>query len=417
MPTLHDLLAASIDERALRYAIDDSGARPETLRHIRRVRRRNSIATGTTSAIAVTSGFFVAAHGDNSVVSPAGDPADATGEVVIDLTDLAPFPSLPGPAPDAVCGVPIADIGGAPEVDGFAITTGWHQDGAIDPEVLSMQIRSAVTYDGEPRPPAFVDTGYAVIVADGAVVALVEPSSSPHFARLDSGSEWVDYVTLRGGADNTILACDGGDLAAGDYEVYVIAQAGITNETLARQLLAEQGVVLASESDEEWAPGSQACDREARYPTTGRRVLQCQPELAPNVTFDRAAGTATVTYAPELYAGALSVQLVSEPLTLRIAGDVELGIRDTEPGTRDIEFGTGDTDVSIREIEPNGGGDDLAPDAPVVIVCDAPDGRTFVDVPGDMVRIESSDACGGAHVTIITDGSEDGAHGFTLPVP
>ena len=331
MPTLHELFAASIDERALRYAVDDPGARPETLRRIRTVRRRHTIATGTTSAVAVSSGFFVAAQGDNGLTSPAHAPADAGGQVVIDLANLSPFPTLSGIGPDAVCGASIDDIGGTASADGFAIDTSSLQESVLGAEGGYTQVRAAVTYIGEPRPPAFVDTGYAVIVAEGTVVALVDPSPNPRFERLDSGSEWVEYVTLKGGPETSIRSCNGETLKPGEYEVHVIAQAQISEELLARQLLAEQGVALAPEGEHEWAPGSEACEQEARFPTTGARVLQCQPELAPDVLIDWERSTATVTYSPSLYSGDLSVLLVSTPLPLTITGTT--GISAPEPGT------------------------------------------------------------------------------------
>lgn len=330
MPTLHELFAASIDERALRYAVDDPGARPETLRRIRTVRRRHTLATGTTSAIAVSSGFFVAAQGDNGLTSPADAPADATGDVVIDLANLSPFPTLSGLGPDAACGVSIADVDGAASDSGFTLETTWLREGPLDVDGGYAQVRAAVTYDGEPRPPAFVDTGYAVIVSEGTVVALVAPDPQPRFERLDRGAEWVDYVTVHGGADTTVWTCEGDALKAGDYELYVISQVGITDELLARQLLAEQGVVLEPDNAEAWVPGSEACDREARYPTSGARVLQCQPELAPQVELDLDNATARLTYAPELYAGDLNVQLVSAPLRLTI--EAPAGVAATDPG-------------------------------------------------------------------------------------
>jgi hypothetical protein len=349
MPTLHELFATSIDERALRYAVDDPGPRAETLGRIRRARRRNTVATGTTSAIAVTSGFFVAAQGDNGLASPAGGPADAAGEVVIDLANLSPFPTLSGIGPDAVCGASIDDIGGAASADGFAIDTSSLQESVLGAEGGYTQVRTAVTYTGEPRQPAFVDTGYAVIVTDGTVVALVDPSPNPRFERLDSGSEWVEYVTLKGGADTSIRSCNGETLRPGEYEVYVIAQAQISEELLARQLLAEQGVVLAPGGKHEWAPGSEACEQEARFPTTGARVLQCQPELAPDVLIDWDRSTATVPYSPSLYSGDLSVLLVSTPLPLTITGAT--GISAPEPETDEAgDAVTGDVEYIECEL-------------------------------------------------------------------
>lgn len=336
MPTLHELFAASIDERALRYSVNGPGARPETLRRIRTVRRRHSIAAGTTSAFALTSGFLVAAQGGGGLTTPANDAADVGGEVVIDLSNLSPFPSLPGVTPDAACGVSIADLGGTQTADGFAIETKWLQEDVLDSNGGYAQVRTAVTYNGEPRPPAFVDTGYAVITSEGTVVALVESDWQPRFERLDSGSGWVEYITLQGGAGTSLRTCDGEALRAGDYEVYVIAQASINEELLARQLLAEEGVVLAAQDGEEWMPGSEACEREARYPTTGERVLQCQPDLSPKVTLDFDKGTATVVYSPDLYRGSIDVQLISQPLALTIGGAVEA------PGAgSDVEDGVG----------------------------------------------------------------------------
>ncbi len=374
MPTLHDLMADSVDGRAndLRAA----EALPSTRGLIARRRRRNAAVAGGTSALAigglVVAGILQEARRDDAP-AVSRDPDAIAFATVPAVTEQGPYVDLSNDVRIA-CGDAAPDSSAS--LDGFSLETTlftgsdtrptMSDDHSLDKASLSNKtsVLSTVTYEGTPHSPVFLDVGYGVLAKDGVVVAIVDQTSRSGSLRFDPllpGSTWSDVANL-----GRVQFCETNPLAtseesltlyAGDYEFYAIAQAMVTEKMIGLNVLASAGYGPA-EMRRAWAPGSIDCTNAIGYREDDVAAgappaaipLACEPDAIPGATIDTDAGTISVPYPARDYTEDVAVTLVSDGLFLHL--DEDLTFRDY---ARSIlgDYGPAPTPTAVSDLACN----------------------------------------------------------------
>lgn len=351
MPTLHDLMAESIDGRA--HGLRAAEALPSTRGLIARCRRRNAAVAGGTSALAVgglvTAGLVQDARRDDAPAA-SSDP---------DAVAFATVPAVIEHGTDIIlnentrlsCGDAVPESGGS--LDGFALETQlFTGSDTRTPAVATLDggtsVLTTVTYSGSPHAPVFLDVGYGVLAKDGVIVAVVDQASARtdlRFSALRDGSSWTDIVNL---GRNLHLCSDSPTdatsyeeltLPAGDYQFYAVAHASVTEEMIGLNVLAEAGYSPV-DSQGAWAPGSLDCQRQFEYRESDAAMgaptepipLACDPNGLPGATIDADAGTISVPYPPGDYTEDVDVTVVSDAIPLHL--DEPVHTIDPETWTR-----------------------------------------------------------------------------------
>ncbi len=344
MPTLHDLMADSIDGQA--QSLRAAAALPATRGLIARRRRRNAAVAGGTSALAigglVAAGIVQDARRDDAPAAST-DPDAVAFATVPAVTEQGPHVDLSNDSRIA-CGDAVLDSSAS--LDGFSLETKlftgsdtrptMSDDNSLDKASLSNKtsILSTVTYEGSPHSPVFLDVGYGVLAKDGVVVAIVDHTSRTGSLRFDPllpGSTWSEVANL-----GQVQFCEVNPLAtsdefptlyAGDYEFYAIAQATVTEEMIGLNVLASAGYGPAGTGGA-WAPGSIDCtnaigDREADWAIGAPAIpLPCEPDAIPGAVIDVESGTISVPYPARDYTEDVAVTLVSNAIPLHLDEDL-----------------------------------------------------------------------------------------------
>lgn len=329
MPTLHELMSESIEGRTRTLKASEASPTGGTRGMIGRRRRRNAVALGGSSALAV-SALVAAGVVQKARVDDAPASMDPTAIAYVDVP--LDYESTDGADSGSIhfqCGEPLPESSAS--LDGFTQTITLSGSPTIDKDIQPATFSSVFTYDGPDHAPVFIEAGYAVLVKDGIVVGEFSPgyySSEIPLTPLTAGEPWryvvglddVQPCTVAAEADTRAAAA----FAAGDYEVYMISQAHVTEPAVALEFLASSGHELMSHMDGDWAPGSVDCQRQAAlhaeidFPLP----LVCEPDAVPNATIDMDAGVARLPYAAANYSEDVSVTLVSEAIAFTITDDI-----------------------------------------------------------------------------------------------
>ncbi|WP_291381501.1 hypothetical protein [Demequina sp.] len=339
MPTLHDLMADSVDGRA--RSLRTAETLPSTRGLIARRRRRNAAVTGGASALAigglVVAGIVQDARMDDA---PASSDPDAIRYVTMDADAFANLDTG-----FLYCGDQVPPP--LTEEQGFAQSIA--VDKATSGDIL--RITAAVSYDGPDRAPAFINRGYAVLTYNNAVVgyAPARGSRGEGFETVTRGSQWNAGTVLDeelfqqapcGDYYGAWPSPDDVAFQAGGYQVYVVSQAFTSAAAVAQHELAASGYYVASSASGVWNPGSIDCQRAVENAGRGDGPVpvQCAEALPPGVQLDRESGSLTLPYHPADYSDDLDVTLVSEPVDVTLDhtitfGDLGFPSPPTEPGT------------------------------------------------------------------------------------
>lgn len=331
MPTLHDLMASSIDGRAVALGAADASPAGATRGLIARRRRRNAAVAGGSSALAI--GGLVAAGfaQDSRRDAPAAtvDPtAVAYAEVRLDSPVLANFGFWNG---FVGCGDPVPQSSG--NLDGFAQTVTPSGPMSLGQDHVTGWAASSLTYSGADHTPVFVEPAYAVLAKDGVVVAQFSAyGTSSELEPLNQDESWQEDIALRDiypcpadGVDDGSEDADALALGAGDYEVYVISQVHVTEGDIALEALRQQGYQLASPDYGNWAPGSIECEEEltrgvSTFP--GAATLNCTPDALAGATIDTDKGVAVLPYRAGKYSGDVDATTVSDAIAFTVESDL-----------------------------------------------------------------------------------------------
>ncbi len=334
MPTLHDLMADSVDGRA--HSLRAAEALPSTRGLIARRRRRNTAVAGGTSALAigglVAAGILQDARSDDAP-AVSRDPDAVALATVPAVTEDSTVDMFQG-GTRLTCGDAVPESGGS--LDGFALETQLFTGSDTRTPATatlddSTSVLSTVTYNGSLHAPVFLDVGYGVLAKDGVVVATVDQSSARtdlRYETLRDGASWSDVVNLGRNVDlcsDSPLGASSYEeltLPAGDYQFYAVAQATVTEELIGLNVLANAGYGPA-DSQGAWAPGSIDCTRQLEYRDAdngpaGLVPLACEPDAVPGASIDADAGTIAVPYRAGDYTEDVDVTLVSEAFPIRL---------------------------------------------------------------------------------------------------
>lgn len=338
MPTLHDLMADSVDGRAQRLRTAE--ALPSTRGLIARRRRRNAAVTGGASALAigglVAAGILQDARMDDA---PASSDPDAIDYVTMDADAFANLDTS-----FLYCGDEVPQ----PLTEEQGFTQSIAVDKADSGDIL--RITAAVSYDGPDRAPAFVNRGYAVLTYNNAVVgySMGDNGVGDSFETVTRGSQWNagavlnealfqqgpcgDFYQSRPNPDDVAFQ-------AGAYQVYVVSQAFTSAPAVAVHELMAEGYYVADSAGGVWNPGSIDCQRAVENAGRGDQPvpLQCADVMPPGVQRDRESGSVTLPYHSADYSDDLDVTLVSSPVDVTLDYDITFGDlgftpSPTEPG-------------------------------------------------------------------------------------
>ena len=334
MPTLHDLMSASINMSSHRLA--DAVPSDSTRALIGRRRRRNAAVAGGSSALAI-GGLLAAALTQtrrvdgNDPATPAPPSADPTAvEYVTTSVEDAAAPLRNQAAGGAWCDQQI------PEPQ--ASSNGFTQNVTLTQNTLSSHdgraIISSLTYDGPDTKPAFVMPAAVVIVRDGVVVGLGTDSSvATSYAPLTTGEQWNTKPVPDDIFGGPASPCHSPShptstdvlWAAGEYQLYVVSEAYTSKVAVAVNELTHQGYRIALDSEGAWAPGSIDCQRESTPSVDWPSPVQCLDAPPAGVTIVAATGKVTLPYHDANYGGDLDVTLVSQPITVSLDHDILFG--------------------------------------------------------------------------------------------
>jgi|GEM_PF-2118923 len=343
MPTLHDLMSASIDARATTLGTADASHVDSTRGMISRQRLRNAAVAGGTSALALggllAAGLTQASRADNAPAStaPSSEDATAVAHVTTSVEEAATMRSRQVSG-ELWCDQQIPEP--------RASSGGFTQDITVRHSILSSQagpsistheggaVIASLSYEGPDAKPAFVMPASMVIVKDGIVVGLAtDASAASTLAPLTSGEEWTTKPVPSDVFGFSTTSChfpsypQSTDVvwATGEYQVYVISEAYTSEADVAVSELADQGYRFALDSEGAWAPGSIDCQREGAPSVDWPTPVQCFDPPPAGVTIDSATGEATLPYHLANYGGDLDVTLVSQPISVVLDQDILVG--------------------------------------------------------------------------------------------
>lgn len=329
MPTLHDLMSASIDARAAALGAADTSPTGATRGLIARRRRRNAAVAGGSSALAI--GGLVASgvlQGSRDQ-APASSGPNAIEYVTVDVNGTSGWQGFTDPVTSVSCG----DTLPAPATQDQNFT----QSVEADPNVsgTSLHVTASLHYDGTDRAPAVINPGIAVLTRDGVIVDyyLGNGTESPLRA-VTSGTTW-NATSLVDGSVFKQRPCSSGayvepspnDVAypAGEYQVYVVSQALASPPLIAEMELWTQGYYVAASGSGTWNPGSVDCQQAVTSAGGGSTPVQCLDPLPSGVSIDAKSHTATLPYHSANYSGELNVTLVSQPIAVTLDHNITYG--------------------------------------------------------------------------------------------
>lgn len=363
MPTLHDLMSASIDGRAHKFA--DASPTDSTRALIGRRRRRNAILAGGTSALAIggllAAGLTQASRADNA---PASATPNAIEYVTVDLSGSDWTEGFTNPVVATNCGDTLPD----PKTEDQDFT----QSVAVDPTAPegTLRVNASLHYDGPDRASTLINPGMALLTRDGAVINYYPGNNTgAPFDAVASGDTWTNSGVVSGSVfeqtpcvSGVYVAPSATDVAypAGDYQVYVVSQALASATLLAEHELQDQGYFVAGSGSGVWNPGSVDCQQRVSSGGGGITPVQCLDSLPAEVSIDAEADTATLPYHSADYSGELNVTLISQPINVTLDHDItyaDLGYTsqpaaqpeplDLEPLTCGSEASRGGSEIQV----------------------------------------------------------------------
>ncbi len=326
MPTLHDLMSASIDARAAALGAADASPTGATRGLIARRRRRNAAVAGGTSALAI--GGLVAAglaQGSRDRAPASADP-NAIEYVKVDMSRTIGEQGFTDPVTSVSCGAILP----APVTQ----KKDFIQSVAVDPSAPdgTLRVNASLRYEGPDRAPAYINAGYAVLARDGVVLSQYPSmNTGDPFGAVTSGETWKANHLVDGSPFQQ-LPCQSGTYAApnpddvaypaGDYQVYVVSRVLVSTPALAEHELEDQGYYLAPSASGVWNPGSVDCQQAVTSAGGGIAPVQCLDSLPSGVSIDKKANTATLPYHSANYSGELNVTLISQPIAVTLDHDI-----------------------------------------------------------------------------------------------
>ena len=343
MPTLHELMSASIDARAGTLRDADAPPGGATRGLIARRRRRNAVAAGGTSALAIggllAAGLTQRDRADDN--APASAEPNAIEYVDVDLSMSDVSQGFTDPVVSTNCGASLP----SPTVE----DQGFTQSVAVDPAAPdgTLRVNVSLGYDGPDRASALINPGSAVLTRDGVVINYYPDNNhEAPFGAVANGDTWTNRSVVSGPVFEQRPCFSGVDYVepnptdvaypAGDYQVYVVSQALASTTLLAEHALQDQGYFVAGSGSGAWIPGSVDCQQWATSAGGGLSPVQCEDPLPSGVSIDTEANTATLPYHSADYSGELNVTLVSQPITVNLDHDItyaDLG-QSSEPASQ-----------------------------------------------------------------------------------
>ena len=347
MPTLSDILSASIDGRSHLLRLEEASDLEGTRARIGRGRRIRVAATTSVGVVALAGVTSAAITWGPRLMEPAAPEPGDTASVTTSIDEVRR--DIFEPLSSRVqCGDP------APTPltfsDGFSLDI---SDKATDDTwVTALSKYTGTVVDG-----VSPQVGYAVIVKDGIVQAVVVSQGSSFGVEVDEmgevtrsvmgadslaegqtiDSSWsgvaiaaqVDPAGLEIGA----TCVNGFDFAedeqatlpAGDYLVYVVQAIKKSPLDTALRALRGRGYEFAPEFGT-WTPGSIDCDRslyQVQQQWTDLAPVECEPLGVDGVTFD-GKGNVTIDYIVDRGPQELDLMLVSSPVPLTLSDDVTI---------------------------------------------------------------------------------------------
>jgi hypothetical protein len=331
MPTLHDLMSASINARAAALGAasltaTDASPADATRGLIARRRRRNAAVAGGSSALAL--GGLVAAGllQDSRDQAPASADPNAIEYVKVEMSGTGGLQGFSDPVASVSCGATLP----APKTEDQEFT----QSVAVDPTAPdgTLRVNASLHYDGLDRAPAYISAGYAVLTRDGVVVnEYPNNTTGDPFGAVTSGETWNANRVVDGSVfeqqpcrSGVYVEPSPNDVAypAGDYLVYVTSQALVSAPVLAERELQDRGYYVAVSSQGAWNPGSVDCQQAVTSAGGGGTPVQCLDSLPSGVSIDKKANTTTLPYHAANYSGELNVTLVSQPIAVTLDHDI-----------------------------------------------------------------------------------------------
>lgn len=336
MPTLHDLMSASIDARAAALGAaslttTDASPADATRGLIARRRRRNAALAGGTSSLALGGLLAAVLVQDSRGQVPASTDPNGIQYVKVDMSGSDGWPGFTDPVVSTNCGASLP----APMTQ----DQGFTQSVAVDPAAPdgTLRVNTSLRYDGPDRASALISPGIAVLTRDGVVINYYTGyNNGVPFGAVASGDTWANGNVVSGPVFDPRPCFSGVDYVepnpsdvaypAGDYQVYVVSQALASTTLLARHALQDQGYDLAYSGSGVWSPGSIDCQEALKSAGGGGFTpVECLDRLPSGVSIDAKSHTATLPYHSADFSGELNVTLVSQPIAMSLDHDITYG--------------------------------------------------------------------------------------------